>query len=212
MKKFGFVEKKYEFPHIGSIFCFECMRCSVCDKKARGEVRGIIGLQPVCKAHLDMYNKDIAHRPITAWPSEFVDARLKFLYRVRARNMKILAGLRKGPGKLGFIAETLAILGGNFEAASYLNLSEMNRRGQVAGVIQRFEVDLQDCLNQINELEAFKQNPHLFQEVANLNSNSNNVRAHELHDPIQIAKVRYAKGEISKKQFQQIMKDLNSRA
>ena len=188
------------------------MRCSVCGKKARGEVRGIIGLQPVCNTHLDMYNKNVAHRPITAWPSEFVDSRLKFLYRVRDRNMKILAGLRKGPGKLGFFAETLAILGGNFEAASYLNLSEMNRRGQAAWVIQRFEEDLQDCLIQINELEAFKQNPHLFQEVANPNNNSNSVRAHELQDPIQIAKVRYAKGEISKKQFQQIMKDLNSRA
>ena len=109
---------------------------------------------------------------------------------------------------MGFIAETLAILGGNFEAASYLNLAEMNRRGQVAGAIQRLEVDLQDCLIQINELEAFKQNPHLFQEVANP---PNNVRVHELQDPIQIAKVRYAKGEISKKQFQQIMNDLNSR-
>jgi hypothetical protein len=185
----------------------------VCDKKARGEVRGIIGgMQPVCKAHLEMYNKAIADRPITAWPSEFVDARLKFLYRVRARDMKILAGLRKGPGKLGFIAETLAILGGNFEAASYLNLAEMNRRGQLAGAIQQLEVDLQNCLSQINELEAFKQNPHLFQEVANSNSNSNSVRTHELQDPIQIAKVRYAKGEISKEQLQQIMKDLNSRA
>jgi hypothetical protein len=110
------------------------------------------------------------------------------------------------------MAESLAIFGGNFEAASYLNIAEMNRRGQVAGAIQRLEVDFQDCLSQINELEAFKQNPHLFQEVANSNSNSNSVRAHKLQDPIQIAKVRYAKGEISKKQFQQLMKDLNSQA
>jgi hypothetical protein len=143
-------------------------------------------MQPLCKAHFDMYNNEIAHRPITAWPDELVDARLKFLYRVRARNMKLLAELAKGPGKMGFIAETIALVGGNFEAASYFKLSEINRRGQVTVAQERINADLQDCLNQINELEAFKQNPRAFQHVAN----SNGVRVREFQDPIHIAKVK----------------------
>ncbi len=43
-------------------------------------------------------NTNFFQRPIAEWPEEFVNARLKFLYRVKEREMKILAQLAKGPG------------------------------------------------------------------------------------------------------------------
>ena len=183
------------------------MTCSVCDSKARGEYRGIIGgMQPLCSVQLDIYNNSLSQRPITEWPDDFFNARLKYLYRVKDRDMKILAELAKGPGKMGAITETIALVGGNFEAASYLKLSEINKRGMVNAAQERISADLQDCVRTISELENFKKNGRIIPEVAN----PNDVKAQEPQDPIHIAKVRYAKGEITKEQFYELVKDLKS--
>lgn len=205
MKRIGFTDKSYKFPTVGTEFCFDCMICSVCDSKARGEYRGITGMQAFCKVHNEMYGNSL-QRPITEWPHELVDARLKFLYRVRDRDMKILAELAKGPGKMGAFAETLALIGQNYDAASYLKLSQINSRGIANAAQESISVDLQECVRQINELEAFKQNGYIIPEA----TNSNALNAQGSQDPIQIAKVRYAKGEITKEQFHEIMQDLQS--
>ncbi len=107
---------------------------------------------------------------------------------------------------MGAVAETIALLGGNYEAASYQKLSQINNQNMVNTAYQNISADLQDCIRQINELEAFKQNGYVMPEV----TNSNDTKVQESQDPIQIAKIRYAKGEITKEQFHEILNDLKS--
>lgn len=191
-------ENRYKFPGVGE-FCFDCMACSVCDSKPKGELRQVVGWQPFCKVHYDMYG-GLLEKPPNQWPVEFVDARIKFLNRVIERNTKVLAEIMKGPGKIAKIAEVTAVIGGNYDAATYLKVSNMNANMHGMSVQQQLSGQNQDCHKQIKDLEAIKRGEVPVAVPQNATSST--------PDPIQILKVRFAKGEITKEQYDEMMKVL----
>jgi hypothetical protein len=81
--------------------------------------------------------------------------------------MKILNYLVKGPGKMEAIAETIALVGGDFQTASFLKLSDMNRKSRITTVHEQIRADVQECVRQVSEVEALKQNNEVIPEIAN---------------------------------------------
>ncbi len=160
LKEFGFRENKYQYPDVGLEFCFDCMACSICDYKHPKFNGGILGMQPLCRPHYDKYSKILLHLlNITEWPEEIVNARLKYLYRVRDRDTKLLSRLEEAQGsKIEGICETIALLGRNFKGVSRLKVSEIKSQDRLSTLREVMNADLQDCLRQISEIEALKQN------------------------------------------------------
>jgi hypothetical protein len=131
------------------------MTCSVCDSKDPTLAGAIIGMQPFCQAHFDRYKDILRVMDITEWPEKIVYARLKYLHRAKDRDMRLLAQLEKGPGKIEIVAETIALVGRNFkEDVSFLKVSEINSQDKITIVHERISADLQDCSRQISEIET----------------------------------------------------------
>jgi hypothetical protein len=167
MKRLGSSEKRYHFSALGVEYCLDCMTCSVCDSKDPRQEGGIIGTQPFCQIHFEMYKDILQRRPITEWPNELVNARLKFLYILIDRDMKILNYLVKGPREMEPIAETIALAGGDFQTASFLKLSDMKRKSRITTAHEQIKTDVQECVRQASEIEALKQNSEVIPEIAN---------------------------------------------
>ncbi|MEO9364429.1 MAG: SHOCT domain-containing protein [Nitrososphaera sp.] len=200
-KKFGFTENRYKFPAIRAEFCFDCMECSVCGSKAKGEFRGVVGWQAFCKVHYEQYS-GFQQKPSSQWTEELIEARIRFLKRVIERDTQLLIEVNsKGQSKLSVIGQTAAILEGNYNAANYLKLSDMQAGAQRTTAQQQLNAEIQECQKQLGELEAMKRG-----EVATQESAPSSTEP----DPMQILKVRYAKGEITKEQFDEMMKVLKN--
>ena len=130
---------------------------------------GIIGMQPFCQIHFDKYNQILQVMDITEWPAELVNAQLKYLYKVKDRDTKILAQLEKGPEKQEVAAETIALIARDFKGVNYLKLSHVNSRDRIELIQKVISADLQDCLSQISQFETLKQNRNVISEITNSN-------------------------------------------
>ena len=164
LKSLGFREAKVTFPNIERLeLCLDCMTCSVCGAQGQQQKSGILGMTPLCPIHFDKYNRVLPLIADIELPEETVDARLKYLYRVKDRDTRLLALLeqREGekPKKLeDVVAETIALVGNGFRGISVLKLSEIKSKDKITAVQERISADLRDCIEQINGFEALKQN------------------------------------------------------
>ena len=119
-KSMGFREDKLTFDNPkGLEFCLDCMTCSVCGAEGQQQKGGLLGMTPLCPIHYDKYNRVLPLVPVTKWPEETLDGRLKYLYRVKDRDTRLLTQFEcERPkkiddivgetisGSLGFITET----------------------------------------------------------------------------------------------------------
>jgi hypothetical protein len=170
----GFREDKITFENAqGLEFCLDCMTCSICDSKGQKFSSGILGMTPLCLTHFEKYNRVLPLVPVTKWPEDTLNARLKHLHRVKDRDMKLLAQLEhERPKKIEDIAgETIALVGNSFRGVSFLRLSEIKSNDKITVVHERIGADLRDCVRQISEVEALKQNKKNDSSNSNLISN-----------------------------------------
>jgi hypothetical protein len=179
------------------------MECSVCGNKAVGgskDVRGVVGWQAFCNAHFQG-NEGFLQKAPSEWSEGFVDGRIKFLNRVIDRHTKLLAEMAsKGPSKLEVFGEATALLSGNYNAATYWKLSSMNTGNQKMTVQQSLQAEIDDAKKQLADLEALKRGEPLPSQAGQKPAQS--------EDPKQILKVRFAKGEITKEQYDEMLKVL----
>jgi hypothetical protein len=81
------------------------------------------------------------------------------------------------PKKVDDIAgETIALVGKSFRGISFLRLSEIKSNDKITVVHERISADLRDCVRQISEVEALKQNKK------NNNSSNSNLIANKEHE------------------------------
>ena len=130
---------------------------------------GMVGMQPFCQIHYDKYNQILQVMDNTEWPAELVDARLKYLYKVKDRDTKLLVQLEKGPEKQEVVAETIALIARDFKGLNFLKLSQVNSRDKIALVQKVINADLQDCVRQISQFETLKQNSNVISQITNSN-------------------------------------------
>jgi hypothetical protein len=130
------------------------MTCSVCDLKDPRQGGGILGMQPLCQVHFDKYKEILQVMDITAWPVELLNARLKYLNKVKDRDVKLLAQLEKGTEKEEVAAETIALIARDFKGVSCLYLSQMNSKDKTTLVQKEISADLQHCVGQISRVET----------------------------------------------------------
>jgi hypothetical protein len=125
-------------------------------------------MTPLCQDHFEKYNRVLPLIDLTDYPEETIDARLKYLYRVKNRDTKLLDQLDKEkPPKIENVtAEIIALVGSRFKGLSFVNISYVKSKDKVTAIHERIAADLRDCINQISEFEALKQNK---------NNNSSNL-------------------------------------
>lgn len=124
------------------------MRCSRSTQKS-----GILGMTPLCSIHYDKYNRVLPLISNTELPEEIVDARLKYLYRVKDRDTRLLAQLeqRQEGEEEGrpikkiedVAAEIIALAGNGFRGLSILKVSEIKSKDMITAVKERISADLQ---------------------------------------------------------------------
>ena len=166
LKSLGFREDRSRFANVGLEYCLDCMTCSVCDLKDSKKEGGIVGMQPLCKFHFDRYKNILQVIDITEWPDELVIARLKHLYKLKDRDMKLLAHVEQKLGKAEVGADTIALVARDLRAEHYLKLSGINSRDKIALVLREIKADLQDCISQINQAETLKQDTSAISETS----------------------------------------------
>jgi hypothetical protein len=106
---------------------------------------------------------------IPEWPAELVNARLKYLYKVKDRETKLLAQLEKGTMKQEVVAETIALIARDFKGVNYLKLSNSDLLDKNALIQKEIIANLQECLRQISQFETLKQNSNIISESTNSN-------------------------------------------
>jgi hypothetical protein len=106
---------------------------------------------------------------IPEWPAELVNARLKYLYKVKDRDTKLLAQLEKGTMKQEVVAETIALIARDFKGVNYLKLSNSDLLDKNALIQKEIIANLQECLRQISQFETLKQNSNIISESTNSN-------------------------------------------
>jgi hypothetical protein len=152
--------------NVGLEYCLDCMTCSVCDLKDPKQEGEIAGMQPLCKFHFDSYKSILQVIDIREWPDELVNARLKHLYKLKDRDMKLLAHVEQRLGKAEVGADTIALVARDLRGEHYLKLSGINSRDKIAIVLREIKADLQDCARQISQAETLKQDSNVVSETS----------------------------------------------
>jgi hypothetical protein len=106
---------------------------------------------------------------VPEWPAELVNARLKYLYKVKDRDTKLLAQLEKGTMKQEVVAETIALIARDFKGVNYLKLSNSDLLDKNALIQKEIIANLQECLRLISQFETLKQNSNIISESTNSN-------------------------------------------
>jgi type I site-specific restriction-modification system R (restriction) subunit len=94
---------------------------------------------------------------------------LKYLYKVKDRDTKLLAQLEKGTMKQEVVAETIALIARDFKGVNYLKLSNSDLLDKNALIQKEIIANLQECLRQISQFETLKQNSNIISESTNSN-------------------------------------------
>jgi len=190
------------------------MTCSICGKRpSSNDSVARADWQPFCPEHYDQYysylqDLQTGHMDdasASQWPTEFAEARLKYLYRVKQRLTQQLNADTKGPDAT---TASLAILLGEYEAANYVQLSAMNQNVQANEAKQKTNSELQECTKQIAMLEKILGKETTGSPLSSLITST--AQPVELNDPLQIVKIRFAKGEITREQYDEMIKVLRS--
>src|SRR5918999_1691395 len=190
LKNLGFREAKVTFPNVDSLeLCLDCMTCSVCGAEGQQQKSGLLGMTPLCSNHYDKYNRILPLIAETELPEETVDARLKYLYRVKDRDTRLLAQLeqREGEG----VGGTIALTGNRFRGLSVLKVWEIKSKDKITAVKERISADLRDCIEQISEFEALKQNYN--NNSRNADSNNNLISSSSNNEERQIQVIQEAR-------------------
>jgi hypothetical protein len=171
MRKFTFRENRARFTSDVEM-CLDCMTCSLCDKVDPQFTGGIIGMQPFCEIHYQKYYDILQVMDIPEWSHELLDARLKYLHKVKDRDTKLLAQLENGPEQVGALPERIAIVPRDFKGMNSLKPSEVNSRDRLAVLHQEISTDLQNCIRQISQLDTIRQRSNVTSEVTNSNNDT----------------------------------------
>ena len=164
MKNFVFREGNVTFPNLAVVaYCLDCMSCSICGAKGQPAKGGLLGMTPLCQEHFEKYNRVLHLIAPADYPEEIIDAKLKYLNRVKERDTNLLELLdRNRPDKIEHdTAETIALAGnGGFKGLAFIDTVALKTKDKdrVAEVYERIVADLQDCNRQIGEFEVLKQN------------------------------------------------------
>lgn len=176
-------QHKYDFGE-NRTFCIDCMSCSVCGSKATGERRGIIGIQPFCNTHFEEAKVEMA-KPVEEWSDKFVEANLNHLKKLREHAVEIQNKAMQR-GKLAW----LGIFGD-----PTIGLRTDVIRGQNYQVIKDA---IESIDKKIISLEQIL--------IKRRETTSDLTRASQ--DPIMILKIRFAKGEITREEYEEMLKTL----
>jgi len=187
-KKFGWGEQKYDFGK-NRVFCFECMTCSICGSKADGGFRGIIGTQPFCKECFEEAKVEMA-KPLNDWSDKYLESKLNHLTKWR-----------------GFLLERMGKALGVSKAEWFITLTDplsvstLNLTASKNLIYQQYNDAVKSLDTQIEEIR---------QELARRKEPKTSLPPATDHDPITILKVRYAKGEITKDEYEEMLKTLST--
>jgi len=95
------------------------------------------------------------------YPEEIINAKLKYLNRVKERDTNLLELLdRSRPDKIEHDTAEIIALAGGFKGLAFINTGDLKTKDKdrVTEVYERIVADLRDCTGQIGELEVLKQN------------------------------------------------------
>lgn len=124
-------------------------------------------MQPFCQIHHDKYKDILQVMDIPEWPLELLNARLKYLYKVKDRDTKLLAQLEIGPEQVGALPERIAIVPRDFKGLNSLKPSEVNSRDRLAVLHKEISTNLQNCIRQISQVETIRQRGNVTSEITN---------------------------------------------
>jgi hypothetical protein len=167
LKNLGFREGKVTFPNVNGLeLCLDCMTCSVCGAQGQQQKGGLLGMTPLCQICYNKYNRVLPLIADKELPEETVDARLKYLYRVKDRDTRVLAQLEQREGEEGrpikkvedIVPDIIALTGNGFRGLSIMKVSETKSKDKITAVQEWISADLRNCIEQISGFEALKQN------------------------------------------------------
>lgn len=185
-RNLGLADKRYKFP--GNIqVCFECMTCSICGSKANGERRGIIELQPFCEKHFEEAQV-LMSKPVEEWPDIFIKAKLAWL-PVYKRFLQAQMNAK-------FMRSSLLGALGVFTPPSIATL------GLITVLGQGMQLDK-------NALDSIDSSIRQLQDILARRKGLKTEGTTKDEDPITILKIRFAKGEISKEQYEEMLQTLS---
>lgn len=180
----SFSAKRYQ---IGKLtLCLNCMTCTVCGSRATGEPRGLFKNQPFCGQHLGEAQFEMA-KPLNEWTDVWLNTRLNFLIQHRQR---LAEKLQKalGVSKMEFAAVALS------------NNPVLTSTGITSSKNFIYQIYKDGIANADTEIASV-------QEIINKRKAPQAVSGSE-ESSLQILKVRYAKGEIGKEEYQDMLKIL----
>jgi len=187
-KDVGWNEKKYKFDG-DRIFCLDCMTCSICGSKARGETRGIVGVQPFCERCYEQAKVEM-EKTVDKLTDKYLEIKLNALkfekdhYQMRMES--ILSTHRKLTMAQRFLSPLSAINGALAQQQMYQEFKDK---------MGSFDAEIANIERILTQRKEQKHSPPATESATEQN-------------PITILKIRFAKGEITKEEYEQMKKTL----
>lgn len=174
------------------------MACAVCGSRAHGEFRGHVGLLGFCREHYEEARK-VMPLPPEKWPDKFIEVRIRGLSKERSDAIRDAAKLAHVNGwEAG--GRILSLIGGNASSQlRWLNIDGMrNAKGQQARIL------IEDFDRRIGILESTLEKRKEKQEAPTPRFEKDSGGSQ--NDPEKILKIRLAKGEITREEFEETMR------
>jgi len=185
-KKIGSGERPYNFSK-QKVLCLDCMTCSVCGSKADGSYRGVVGVQPFCKKHYE----EISGKEVDVWRDEFIKARIQHLTKFNTGLIERMDKDLKSTAKLGALS---AVFDPYSTASLNLTMLQTTKAQRVRDTVAT--IDAQKA--KLSEILASRSQAKPEQTVSG--------------DVLTILNLRLAKGEITKTQYEELIKTISSSA
>jgi hypothetical protein len=164
-----------------------------------------MGVIPVtlCETHSATF-ASCKDKKLEELPDELLSAQLTRLTYLRELDVKhaneaLQAGANRG--KLNTLGEALSIISGANGAANWYQLEAMNKNAMANSQSQMFMNDANSLDTKIANVKSVMDDRKRKVEQPQRNSSE-----HSSDDPIAILKVRFAKGEIDKNQYEEALK------
>jgi len=192
-KKFSVGEKRYRFGN--KQVCLDCMTCSVCGSKSRGEKRYLVGTQAFCEQCAKARKLDLLTTALFTYMTGYSSY---------------------GEGMISVIGGFLDPVAGLYwRSAGVGTQQKIQDARETIKQIYSEQPDLtiryiEDSISQFESLKSDIGRKQAVKARALLDWLKQAERKTPKEDPLTILKLRYVKGEITKKQYEEMKTTLQT--
>jgi hypothetical protein len=156
---------------------------------------------PLCETHATKYSK-FNGKPLNELPETLLSCQLKHLKYLKEVDMRLANAILRSnvkPSKLNAAGRVFSVMAGNYNAANWWALNTLNKNASGNAAYQmlaNYAAQLDDKAKQVME-EINRRKPPPKEGLKSQD---------ESDDAISVLRVRFAKGEITKDEYEEMLK------